>query len=99
MKTLNEFINESASKAGKRILGRAVKQKLSDDWTIGGVGTLVAMVGTDKASIDDAVKVLSKISGMSDFKSAKLAGGMKANFDGGIVSVIESGDKVRVEYA
>jgi len=99
MKTYSEFINESASKAGKRILARALKQKLSDDWTIGGGGTLVAMADEDKASIDDAVKALSKVSGISEFKSAKLAGGKKANFDGGIVSVIVSNEKVRVEYA
>jgi len=99
LKTYNEFITEAASKAGKRILARTLKQKLSDAWTIGGGGTLVAMGDADEVSIEDAVKVLSKISGVGEFKDAKLAGGKKSSFDGGIISVIETGGNVRVEYA
>jgi len=97
MKTYAEFINESAS--GKRVLIRSLKRQLSSDWSFGGVNTLVAMADEDKASIEDAVKALETISGVGKFEKAKLAGGMKASYDGGIISVVVSGGKVRIEYA
>jgi len=98
-KTLSTFLNEGASKAGKRILTRSLQRKLTKDWQIGGAMSLVAIADEAKAGVKDAVKALASIDGMGEFKKAKLAGGMKASYEGGIVSVITSDGKVRVEYA
>jgi len=56
------------------------------------------MADEDKSSVAEAVKALESIKGVNKFVDAKLAGGKKSSFDGGIISVLKSSGKIRVEY-
>jgi len=97
LKTYSEFIGESAVE--KRTLARTIKRKLSDDFTFGGTMNLIAMADEDVMSIQDAAKAISTIQGVGKFTEGKLSGGMKASYGEGMISIVVSSGKIRIEFS
>lgn len=98
MNDFASFVN-SGSDIGKRVIIRSLKHKLSGDWRFGGTMNLVAIADENESSVDDVVRALEDISGVGDFKRSVFTGGMKASYNGGMIVVVVSGGKLRVEYS
>jgi len=98
-RTMKDFLSEASNAAGRRILIRSLKRKLSSSWQMGGTMSLIAMVDESKGSVDEAVKALKSIDGVGNFKESKLVGGTTASFMGGKIAVVSAAGKIRVEYS
>lgn len=102
-KTLDQLL-EDASAAIRRSLQRVLVRKLGKGWEAGSGGghqTLIA-IGDPKegATVEQAKKAIESLEGAKDkMRKGTFVDGLIVNYRGGILSVVESNGKIRIEYS
>lgn len=100
-----EQLCEDAKAATRRTLIRVLSRKLrGEGWetsSTSGEQTLIVIGDPKKgATVEEAIKAIESLDGVKDkMKKGSLVDGYIVKYHGGIISVVESNGKIRVEYS
>jgi len=95
MKTFTQFLSEDAVADVTRSLALGLKRRLKG-WDVSKNPGAVAIVDSEAGRVEEAKKVLSSMEGASGEWSKSKGGGERMSFRDVTVSVVDTGDAVKV---
>jgi hypothetical protein len=96
MQTFTEYLTEDAVKEVVGILNIGLRTKLKGKWAISRNSYGVAMIDSDKGTVEQAKAAIDAINGTNGKWKASAAGGDVTMFRGASVLVVDTGSVIKV---